>query len=72
MRKWRASLVRKRARVLGDVEALTRQEAEAAAIEKFTLNDEQRSGLVVQKAPDRPPVFQPQTGAPPDYDLVNH
>jgi hypothetical protein len=26
----------------------------------------------VQKAPDRPPGWQPQTGAPPDYDVVNH
>jgi hypothetical protein len=49
MRKWRASLVRKRARVLGDVEALTRQQAEAAAIEKFDLDDEQRNRLVVQE-----------------------
>jgi hypothetical protein len=49
MRKWRASLVRKRARVLGDVAALTRQEAEAAAIKKFGLDDEQRSRLVVQE-----------------------
>jgi hypothetical protein len=49
MRKWRASLVRKRARVLGDVEALTRQDAEAAAIEKFNLDAEQRSRLVVRE-----------------------
>ena len=49
MRKWRASLIRKRARVLRDVEALTRQQAEAAAIEKFDLDDEQRSRLVVQE-----------------------
>ena len=49
MRKWRASLVRKRARVLGDVEALTQQEAEAAAIKKFGLDDEQRSRLVMQE-----------------------
>ena len=49
MRKWRASLVRKRARVLGDVEALTHQEAEAAAIKKFGLDDEQRSHLVMQE-----------------------
>jgi hypothetical protein len=72
MRKWRASLVRKRARVLGDVEALTQQEAQLAAITKFNLDDEQRSRLVVQKAPDRPPIWPPQTGAPPDCDLVNH
>jgi hypothetical protein len=49
MRKWRASLVRKRARVLGDVEALARQDAEAAAIKKFKLDDEQRSRLVLQE-----------------------
>ena len=49
MRKWRASLVRRRARVLGDVEALTRQDAEAAAIKKFNLDAEQRSRLVVQE-----------------------
>jgi hypothetical protein len=49
MRTWRASLVRTRARVLGDVEALTRQEAEAVGIKKFDLDDEQRSRLVVQE-----------------------
>jgi hypothetical protein len=49
MRKWRALLVRKRARVLGDVEALTRQDAESAAIKKFNLGAEQRSRLVVQE-----------------------
>jgi hypothetical protein len=49
MRKWRASLARRRARVLGDVEALTHQEAETAAIKKFGLDDEQRSRLVVQE-----------------------
>ena len=43
MRKWRASLVRKRARVLGDAEALTRQDAEAAAINKFNLGAEQQA-----------------------------
>ena len=50
----RASLVRKRARVLGDVEALTRQEAEATAIKKFDLDDEQRSRLVVQERGQSP------------------
>ena len=54
MRKWRASLVRRRARVLGDVEALTRQEAEATAIKKFDLDDEQRSRLVVQERGQSP------------------
>jgi hypothetical protein len=47
MRKWRASLVRKRARVLGDVEALTRQEAVAAAIRQsngFSLSIDEGYG----------------------------
>jgi hypothetical protein len=49
MRKWRASLAGRRARVLGDVQALTRQEAEAAIIKKFNLDAEQRSRLMVQE-----------------------
>ena len=48
LRSWRASLVRKRARVLGDVRASTREQAEVAAIMKFNLDDEQCSRLVVQ------------------------
>ena len=48
LRSWRASLIRKRARVLGDVKAQSHQEAEAAAIQKFNLSPEQRSRLVVQ------------------------
>jgi hypothetical protein len=49
MRKWRASLIRKRARVLGDVQAPTREQAEVAAIKKFNLDDERRNRLVVQE-----------------------
>jgi hypothetical protein len=49
MRKWRASLIRKRARVLGDAQAPTREQAEVAAIKKFNLDDERRNRLVVQE-----------------------
>jgi hypothetical protein len=48
-RSWRASLIRKRAQVLGIVEAPTREAAEAAAVQKFDLTPEQRSRLVVQR-----------------------
>jgi hypothetical protein len=47
-RSWRASLIRKRAQVLGIVEAPSREAAEAAAVRTFNLSDEQRSRLVVQ------------------------
>jgi hypothetical protein len=49
LRSWRASLIRKRARVLGDVQAPTREQAELAAIKKFNLDDQRRSWLVVQE-----------------------
>jgi hypothetical protein len=48
-RSWRASLIRKKAQVLGDVEAPSREAAEAAAVKAFNLDDEQRSRLVVQE-----------------------
>jgi hypothetical protein len=48
-RSWRASLIRKRAQVLGDVEAPSREAAEAAAVRTFNLTDEQRSRIVVQE-----------------------
>jgi hypothetical protein len=38
----RASLIRKRTEFLGHVEAPDREAAEAAAVEEFKLNDEQR------------------------------
>jgi hypothetical protein len=46
---WRVSLIRKRAEFLGRVQAPDREAAEAAAIEEFKLNDEQRKRLVVQE-----------------------
>ena len=49
LRSWRASLIRKRARVLGDVQASTREQAEMAAIDKFNLDDEQCNRLVCRR-----------------------
>jgi hypothetical protein len=48
-RSWRASLIRKRAQVLGDVEAASREAAEAAAVRRFNLTAEQRGRLVLQE-----------------------
>ena len=45
LRSWRASLIRKRAQVLGTVP----DPAETAAVRTFNLTDEQRSRLVVQE-----------------------
>jgi hypothetical protein len=49
VRSWRASLIRKRSQVLGDVEAQSREAAEAAAVRIFNLNEQQRGRLVVQE-----------------------
>jgi hypothetical protein len=49
VRSWRASLIRKRSQVLGDVEAPSREAAEAAAVRVFNLSEQQRSRLVVQE-----------------------
>jgi hypothetical protein len=48
-RSWRASLIRNRGQVLGDVEAPNREAAEAEAVRTFNLSPEQRSRLVVQE-----------------------
>jgi hypothetical protein len=48
-RSWRASLIRKRAQVLGEVQAPSREAGEAAAVREFNLADEQRGRLVVQE-----------------------
>jgi hypothetical protein len=50
-RTWRAWLIRRRTEHLGRVEAPDREAAEAAAVEKFGLNDEQRKRLVLQEQP---------------------
>jgi hypothetical protein len=49
VRSWRASLIRKRSQVLGDVEAPSREAASAAAVKEFSLTAEQRRRLVVQE-----------------------
>jgi hypothetical protein len=48
-RRWRVSLIRKRAQVLGYVDAPSREVAEAAAANAFSLTDDQRKRLVAQK-----------------------
>ena len=48
-RRWRTSLIRSKAQVLGDLQAPTREAAEAAAVRRFGLSPEQRSRLVVQE-----------------------
>ena len=48
-RSWRASLIRSKAQVLGDVQASSREAAEAAAVRMFNLSPEQRRSLVVQE-----------------------
>jgi hypothetical protein len=48
-RSWRASLIRKKAQILGFVDAPDRASAEVAAAKAFNLDAEQRSRLVVQE-----------------------
>jgi hypothetical protein len=48
-RRWRANLIRSRAQALGDVQASSREAAEAAAVQTFNLSPEQRNRLVVQE-----------------------
>jgi hypothetical protein len=49
-RAWRALLIRRKGQVLGDVDAPSREAAEAEAVRTFNLSPEQRSRLVVQGA----------------------
>jgi hypothetical protein len=49
LRSWRVSIIRKRGRYLGTVEAPNDKAAEAAAVAEFELSDEQRRRLVVQE-----------------------
>jgi hypothetical protein len=48
-RSWAVSLIRKRGEILGVVEAPDRKAAEAAAVVRFNLSEEQRGRLVVQE-----------------------
>jgi hypothetical protein len=43
------SLIRRKGQVLGDVDAPSREAAEAEAVRTFSLSPEQRSRLVVQE-----------------------
>ena len=49
LRSWRVSVLRSRARYLGDVQAYDERAAEAAAVSEFKLSDEQRKRLLVQE-----------------------
>jgi hypothetical protein len=49
-RSWRVSLIRKRAQVLGDVEAASREAAELAAVQQFNLTRISASGLSCRSA----------------------
>ena len=49
LRWWRVSILRNRARELGNVQARDEKAAEAAGIAEFRLDEEQRKRLVVQE-----------------------
>jgi hypothetical protein len=49
LRRWRVTILRSRAHNLGTIEAPDAKAAEAAAIEKFALDDEQRKRLAVRE-----------------------
>jgi hypothetical protein len=49
LRTWRVIIFRSRGHVLGDVEAATREAAEAAAVKQFNLSVEDRNRIVVQE-----------------------
>jgi hypothetical protein len=48
-RAWVVSLIRKHGQFLGYVEAPDREAAEAAAVDRFKLSEEQRGRLVIQE-----------------------
>jgi hypothetical protein len=48
-RRWRVILLRGKGEILGTVEAPDEQSAEAAAVTRFELDDEQRKRLAVQE-----------------------
>ncbi len=48
-RTWAVSLIRKHGQFLGFVEAADRKAAEAAAVVRFNLTEEQRGRLVIQE-----------------------
>jgi len=46
---WCVTIIRSKGHVLGDVEAPTRQAAEAAAVKEFNLSAEDRNRIVIQE-----------------------
>ena len=54
LRSWRVSILRGRAKHLGDVRAPDEKSAEAEAIAEFKLDDEQRKRLVVRRGINPP------------------
>jgi hypothetical protein len=49
LRSWRVSILRARGEYLGDVRAPDQRSAETAAVEEFSLDEEQRKRLVVRE-----------------------
>jgi hypothetical protein len=43
------TIIRSRGHILGDVEALTREAAEAAAVKQFSLSPDDRNRIVIQE-----------------------
>jgi hypothetical protein len=52
-RAWGLSLIGKRRRFLGFVEATNREEAKTAVVDEFELSHKQRKRLVVRELPGR-------------------
>ena len=50
LRSWRVAILRNRSQYLGEVHAADEKTAEAAAVAKFNLSDEQRKRLAVREA----------------------
>jgi hypothetical protein len=48
-KSWRVTIIRSRGQVLGDIEAATREAAEAAAVKQFSLSAEDRNRIVIQE-----------------------
>jgi hypothetical protein len=49
LRSWRVIIMRRRGELLGYVEALNRERAEAVAIKLFALDDDQRRRLLIRE-----------------------
>jgi hypothetical protein len=49
LRNWRVSILRNRAEILGTVQAADERAAEAAAIDRFNLDENRRRRLAVRR-----------------------